>query len=225
MKKTLMIIVSVAILMLTITVALATSKFDIWKSAGQSVNSNKNIKIAASINGRDVSEKRVQVYLKLNETASKMNNQLLSEMDISENDKRQIMAKNTNITREQALDKIIAKEVILQEAQKLGLMATEAEISEYFSQLEDALSKADPQSVYNAENILQAYCDGLGMSRKQYRQEIETEMVREEITIKKLMDYYFTTTKTLSEASQDEMQNAFNTYVEELRKDAEIVIY
>ena len=168
-KKTIVVclIICLSMLLVITGVASAVSKDDRFHLAGlffNSANDNKlrDTTIVASYNGQDITTNTVDYQRKMNIFRSE---EAAKEYD-------------TDI---QIVNRIIESMLILEEAERLGFAATDAEIEEMV---------ANTTGVYampEGKKIIDAYCKGAGITVEEYF-ELQREQAPRVIARQKLMD-------------------------------------
>ncbi len=85
--------------------------------------------------------------------------------------------------KDAVLKSMVEREALVQEAARLGLSATEEQISEHFAQVDEALRTGEAEE---AKRVMDAYLEGLDMDYETYREVYEKPLARRELSVENL---------------------------------------
>lgn len=207
------VLVLVACSIIIVSVAIGT---DVFRNVGEYIQSLDKDTVVASVNGVPIYKSEFESKKGLRTLIAEENQKQLQSLDISDQEKQAIASQVKVPSDEALLQEMILKVVRLQEAERLGLKPTDAEIDAYFDTLNKNISQADPEQVDTIMANIDSFREGLGLTQEEY-DTLHREAVADAIVLQKLSEYYF-------ENSEDKSESSYQDYLNSLMKDAEIVI-
>ena len=186
----------------------------------QTIASDKTI--AVTVNGVSIYQSQIITQKEYNQLSLETNTQQIdAESGLSDAEKEslksQVLEQLTQ-TDQTILDNLINNEVILQEAKNEGLMANSADAVSMANSNYYGLKAMDSQS-YQA---LQDYMAANGLTESQYLDQ-SVKIYQDTITRQNLYQKFIQTLPDTD--TSDQIQSAWNNYVDELVQKANIVYY
>lgn len=169
--------------------------------------------VAATVNGRAIHKITVEQSYGLRLAIAQENHKLMQEA----NPGGEPVTAPAPPTKEEILQELIRHEVLLQEAERLGLTATDEEVDAYYSALEESFSEASPDDAQMVQKIMDEFLKEKNMTYDEYRETVEYEQTRKELSIQKLYDDQL--------AGAFDRQRAAREYTDGLVAKADIEIY
>lgn len=169
--------------------------------------------VAATVNGRAIHKTTVEESYGLRLAIAQENHKLMQEA----NPGGEPVTAPAPPTREEILQELIRREVLLQEAERLGLTATDEEVDAYYKALDESLAQTSPDNAQMVLEIMNEFLKDSGMTYDEYRETVEYEQTRKELSIQKLYDDQL--------AGEFDRQRAAQEYTDELVTKADIEIY
>ena len=166
MRKNIWFLLLVSIYLL-LTACAAPQTQDPIRQAGQAqAASTEDGAVVAIVNGEEITQKQFEDAYRLQVAFFEANRALYGyEGEFPD--------------EETYLQSMIELRVCLQEAERLGLEPTQAQMDEYFAEADAIMEDSDEEAV----QAMNAYLEGIGMDPKTYRETTETKVVRETILL------------------------------------------
>lgn len=177
--------------------------------------------IVAIIDGSEtITEADVSHMLILSEASYEMNKEYIqNSSDYSASEKKYLLDSLEIETRDQIIEKLVEKKVLLQKASELGITVTETEIEELIQSNHAAMSEGvrnnDPASI-TAKAVYDSYIESLGITQEEYIEEYESPIIREAIILQKLKEYI---TADLSPSEKEnivQVDRVYNDYISDV---------
>ena len=218
------IVIGVLTLVVISSIAFAVSPIrDLLFSAGQenaALQTDEGDKIVATVNGEPIMQSTIARSRILSQAVIESNRLLLEQQTfLTEEELAAAHKQLAAPSEEEVLQKSIRLRVCLQEAAKLGIEITDAQVDAYFENMEKVKQMADPETLKFAEGAIQAYCDGLGLTREEYHHLYEFEGIRDQLAIERLNEQFLSTLPDNTDATP-----LLAAYLEELVAKADVKI-
>lgn len=142
-------------------------------------------KIAVVVNSENIYENEVIAEYELLLAISEENRKIVNSSDISDELKKEMTSRILVPTKEEILSDLIESRLLTQEAEKRNLVPTDAELDDYFAQVDKGLEAAPEEDVSNVMSTINEYREGLGMSEQEYHQR-QREVIKEAMMRDKL---------------------------------------
>lgn len=183
-----------------------------------------NTTIVATVNGAPIYELSLLAAKKSNEITYQNAMEQIDTMDITDEEQERYRSQFSIKSDSELLDQLIQKEVIVQEANNLGIEVTDEEAADYarstYQQLEELAESGDAQN-QNDYNFLNAYITTLGLTPEEYCQTVGIGPYKQAVYQQRLQEAFFADYS--GDASTDQ-QTLYQNYIQSLVDNADMVI-
>ncbi|MEG1500788.1 MAG: hypothetical protein RR396_02425, partial [Clostridiales bacterium] len=127
------------------------------------------------------------------------------------------------------IDKLVEKQVLLNEAERLGIAATYQEVKKeadyVYQQLNVGTKSDNEEEKANAKEVLgymEDFAKGLGVSLEEYKVQYDIPKRQQQMSIAAVYEHYIVNLPQTTKANNDLTQEAYQQYVDQLIKEADI---